>query len=71
MSANPLPPGRVRPWYACNGSPCTCPKPEPTWSAEEAIAALLALVAVYETKQPAHRYIPAYVVREFITGERA
>jgi hypothetical protein len=19
----------VRPWYACTGDPCTCPKPEP------------------------------------------
>jgi hypothetical protein len=34
-------------------------------------ADLLALVAVYEAKPPAHRAIPAYLVREYITGERA
>jgi hypothetical protein len=61
----------ARPWLHCNGDPCICSKPEPTWSAEEALTALLALVAVYEVKAPAHRYIPAYLIREFITGERA
>jgi hypothetical protein len=45
--------------------------PEPERTAEDILADLLALVAVYETKAPAHRLIPAYIVREFITGERA
>jgi hypothetical protein len=69
----PLPPGSTRrtDWLRCSGNPCTCPKPEPEWSAEDAVTALLSLVAVYETKPPAHRAIPTYLVREYITGERA
>ena len=69
----PLPPGSTRrtDWLRCSGDPCTCPKPEPERTAEDILGDLLALVAVYEAKAPAHRMIPAYIVREFITGERA
>jgi hypothetical protein len=31
---------------------------------------LRALVAVYEAKRPAHRYIPAYVLREILERAR-
>ena len=45
------------------------PEPAP-WSAEDAVAALTALCAVYETKPRAWRAIPTELVREVISGER-
>lgn len=56
--------------YECGTVPCTCPAPEPEWTAEDAVAALTALCGVYEAKQPAHRFVPVYLIREALTGVR-
>jgi len=72
VSATPLPPGSTRrtDWLRCNGSPCTCPKPEPERTAEDILGDLLALVAVYEAKQVAHRWIRPSEIRFLIENGR-
>jgi hypothetical protein len=44
----------------------TGPAPEPAATAEQTVADLLALVAVYEAKEPAFRHIPTRLIRELI-----
>jgi hypothetical protein len=69
MSAAPLPPGRTRrtDWLRCSGDPCVCDKPgQAAATAEQTVADLLALVAVFEAKEPAWRHIPTRLIRALI-----